>query len=105
MPARRIVRVLHVTLSLARGGRRAAIASLVEGLRALGVDSDICCVDEFGCPPAEAAAMAGRVEVLHRRSLFDRTAIARLADLCRERNISVIHTHDAASQFTAALAG
>src|SRR4051794_17691052 len=99
-----IVKVLHVTLSLSRGGRRAAIASLIEGLRGFGVYSDVCCLDTFGCPAAEVAGMASRVEVLRRRSLLDRSAIVRLRGFCRERSISVIHTHDAASQFTAALA-
>ena len=98
------MKILHVTLSLARGGRRTAIFTLIEGLRELGVASDICCLEELGCAPEEVAHIEGRVLELGRRSLFDRAALRRFRGFCRERSVDVIHTHDAASQFTAALA-
>jgi glycosyltransferase involved in cell wall biosynthesis len=98
------VRVLHVTLSLARGGRRTAIFSLATGLRKAGVSSEICCLDQLGCPPGEVAHLESPVLVLGRRSLLDRDAIRRLSGFCRDRKVDIIHTHDAASQFTAALA-
>jgi glycosyltransferase involved in cell wall biosynthesis len=41
--------------------------------------------------------------VLGRRSLFDLAALRRFHRFCREREIDVIHTHDAASQFNTAL--
>ena len=47
--------------------------------------------------------MQERILVLGRRSLFDRAALGQLRAFCLERNVDVIHTHDAASQFTAAL--
>src|SRR5271157_809700 len=97
------MRILHATLSLGRGGRRTAILSLIEGLRELGVASDICCLDELGCAPDELPDMPERILVLGRRSLFDRAALKQLRSFCLERNVDVIHTHDAASQFTAAM--
>jgi glycosyltransferase involved in cell wall biosynthesis len=98
------MRVLHVTLSLARGGRRTAILSLIDGLRKLGVDSDMCCVDALGCAPEEATQMGVRIEVLGRRSLFDRAALEKFRALCRDVRPEVIHAHDAGGQTTAAIA-
>src|SRR5215831_14200576 len=98
------MRVLHVTLSLARGGRRTAIFSLADGLRKQGVSSEICCLDQLGCPAEEVAHLENAPLVLDRRSLLDRAAIQKLSRFFRQRNIDIIHAHDAASQFTAALA-
>ncbi|MGC9999667.1 MAG: glycosyltransferase family 4 protein [Bryobacteraceae bacterium] len=97
------MKILHLTLSLGPGGRRTAIFSLIDGLRELGVESDICCLDQVGCAPAELPHVQERVLVLGRRSLFDRAALGQLRAFCLEQNVDVIHTHDAASQFTAAL--
>ena len=52
-----------------------------------------------GRTPARAGTLTGA----RRRSLFDRAALGQLRAFCLERNVDVIHTHDAASQFTAAL--
>jgi L-malate glycosyltransferase len=97
------MKVLHVTLSFARGGRRTAITSLIQGLRSLEIESGLCCLDELGCLPEETAALEFPVKVLRRRSLLDLTALRGLRQFCREGKFDVIHTHDAASQFTAAL--
>ena len=98
------MRVLHVTISFHRGGKRIAIASLIEGLRKLGVESSLCLLDELGCAQDEIISLGVKAEVLSRRSLFDRAALARFRKLCNTENIDVIHTHDAASQATAVLA-
>jgi glycosyltransferase involved in cell wall biosynthesis len=98
------MRVLHVTLRFAHGGRRTAITSLIDGLRDLGVVSGLCCLEEIGCPPEELAQFGDRVEDLRRQRLFDWRGFKRLRNLCREESIDVIHTHDAASQITAAIA-
>jgi len=97
------MKILHVTLSFARGGRRNAISSLAEGLRALGVESEICCLDRLGCAPEEAASPGVPVHVLGRRSLFDLAALRRFRRICADARIDVVHTHDAASQSVAAL--
>jgi len=98
------MKVLHVTLSFSRGGRRNAIASLINGMRGLGVENDLCCLDELGCLPEEVEALGIRAEILRRRSLLDWTALRKFRRLCKEFAVDIVHTHDAASQFTAALA-
>ena len=96
--------VLHVTLSYSTGGRREAIRTLALGLRELGVRSHLACLDLFGADAAtRAECFDGAIE-LKRRRLFDWSAIRRLRRYCNEHDIDVVHAHDGASQFTAALA-
>lgn len=97
------MRILHVTLSFERGGRRRAIASLSEQLRSAGIGSDLCCLNKLGCPPAETEGHFDRVTALERRSLFDPRALLKLTRHCDEHGIDLIHTHDAASQFSGVL--
>ena len=92
-------RVLHMTLSFEHGGRREVIRSLMKHLPSMGVECDLCCLNELG----DAAEEAPDPIVLSRRSLFDFRAISRLRSFCLDRGIQVIHAHDAASQFTAGL--
>jgi glycosyltransferase involved in cell wall biosynthesis len=96
-------RVLHLTLSYGQGGRSRAICALLEGLAGLGVECDLCCLDELSGPAEEIGGLVGVIDALRRRSLVDWKALGRLHALCRERGVRVIHAHDAASQFTAAL--
>jgi len=98
------MRVLHLTLSLARGGRRTAIFSLIDGLRGLGIDNNLCCMDELGCAPQEVSSIGIPIDVLGRRSLFDRAAVGRLRTLLLKLKPDILHNHDAGSQATAALA-
>lgn len=91
------IKVLHLTLSFAPGGRREAIANLCGGLAALGVDNHLCCLDDFGCKPTEMDCFAGALE-LHRRRLFDWQALRKLRQYCDSRHIDIVHTHDAASE-------
>lgn len=96
-------RVLHVTIAYGRGGRTEAMKNLATGLRRLGVESDLVCLDRLECPAEEPTRLYGRVTVLHRRWLFDAGALARLSELCRQQRTRIVHTHDAASHFTGAL--
>lgn len=95
--------VLHLTLSYSEGGRREAIATLAEGLNALGVANHLGCLDEFGCGPDKRALYAGSFS-LGRKGLFDLGALRSLGAYCRGHAIDVVHAHDAASEATAALA-
>ena len=95
--------VLHLTLSYSRGGRREAIAALAQGLREQGVESRLCCLDEFGSEPAERAPFAGSIS-LGRRGVFDLAALGRLHRYCSEHHIDVLHAHDAASEAMSAMA-
>ena len=95
--------VLHLTLSYSSGGRREAIATLVDGLNVLGVDNHLGCLETFGCAADKRSMYAGSFS-LGRRGLFDLAALRRLGAYCNEHAIDVIHAHDAASEATAALA-
>lgn len=98
------MRVAHITLTFARGGRREAIASLARGTRLLGVENFLCALDSLD---ADAVTLNdcfnGSLE-LRRRGAFDRAAWHRLAQFVRQHRIDVVHTHDAGSQFAAAIA-
>ena len=98
------MRILHVTLSYSPGGRREAVRTLAAGLRETGVRSHLACLDEFGSDAAVRSECFDDGIELRRRRLFDWRAIRRLRRYCREHAIDLVHTHDAASQFTAALA-
>lgn len=98
------MKVLHVTLSFSRGGRRQAIVTLCAGLVERGVQNYLCCLDSLGADEAVCAPLfVGTIE-LHRQRLLDFPAICRLRRFCRQHGIDIIHTHDAASQTTCALA-
>ena len=96
--------ILHVTLSFSHGGRREAIAELCRGLRAYGVVNRLCCVDELEVEQGRLDNWFAESIELRRRGLFDRTALSRLRRFCRDREIDIVHTHDAASQAASVLA-
>jgi glycosyltransferase involved in cell wall biosynthesis len=98
-----MIRVLHATISCEPGGRREAIFTLARRQQGLGLRPDLCCLDRLGCDPDLLTGAFDRHLVLERRGVFDRSAIQRLTQFCDEREIDVIHTHDAASQSLAAL--
>jgi L-malate glycosyltransferase len=97
------MRILHLTLSFERGGRRRAITLLTEGLQPLGVECNLCCLEALGCGPEEASDLFATAIALDRRGPLDGTALGRLVALCRARRVQLIHAHDAASQFAGAL--
>ncbi len=92
--------ILQLALSLAPGGRRVVILNLVDQLKRLGHESCLGILGdqlESNDPNSETAV------ALNRQSLLDLRAIARLAEFCRNERVDMIHAHDAASQFVAAL--
>jgi glycosyltransferase involved in cell wall biosynthesis len=95
--------VLHLTLSLERGGRRDAILTLARELEPLGISSSVVTLrggDDDLTPPPEAFAHA-RSLGLH--GLPRPAAILRLRRWCCDWGIDVVHAHDAASQFVASI--
>jgi glycosyltransferase involved in cell wall biosynthesis len=102
-PPDREPRVLHLTLSFERGGRRDAILTLAREMTPLGITSSVATLR------GEASLLEPFGESFaHRRSL-DLTgrptlrAILQLRRWCRDWGIEVVHTHDAASQFVASM--
>jgi glycosyltransferase involved in cell wall biosynthesis len=94
------MKVIHLTRSFDAGGRRQVIVGLMEYLTRLGHE---CRVVVLGEDVGRVLEQYDAVATLGRQSLLDRRALGRLAELCRLERIDVIHTHDAASQFFAAL--
>jgi glycosyltransferase involved in cell wall biosynthesis len=93
------VRVLHLTLSFAPGGRRQAITTLLRHLPRASVGCELACLDRAGCPLEELMELSPSAMVIGRRGLLDLRAANRLLWHCRRNNIDLIHAHDAASQF------
>jgi L-malate glycosyltransferase len=94
---------MHVTLSAAPGGRREAILSLAAGLRAAGISTHLVCLECLGSPIDQLRKAFDTVQVLDRWSIYRLSAVRQLDRLCRLLDVGIIHTHDAASQFAAAL--
>ncbi len=95
------LRVLQMTLSFSRGGRREAILRLAAGLRPLGVECDLCSLTELDADSRSAAGGFGRVETVSSGGLWDRVALDRLRRFTLERGHAIVHVHDAPSHFLA----
>lgn len=97
------LRVLHLTISFARGGRRDAIVSLARSLQPLGAASHLVTLRG---DPAETLPFVGDFETILRLGVTGLPSpgqIARLRQHCKSHQIDVVHAHDAASQFVASL--
>lgn len=99
----RKINLLHLVLSFHRGGRRNAIMNLALHANDV-VRGHMCCVEEFGCEIEEFAGLFCSTSTLNRNRRNHVSACRRLAALCRDREIDLIHAHDAASQYLAAFA-
>lgn len=99
-----MLRVLHTTIGFQPGGRREAIRTLAQNLQPLDVASELCCLGELGAPPEALAGLFEDPLVLHRSGRARGGDAKKLLDFCRARGIDLIHAHDAASQWLAALA-
>jgi len=97
------MRVLHLTISLAPGGRRSAIVTLASNLIALGVPCELGCLHEFDLSPAELASFPAPVTLFEKHRLVEAKTIEQLARFCAEHDVKIVHTHDAESQLVGAL--
>lgn len=97
------INVLHLVLSFRAGGRRNAIRTLARGMRDSAAKCHLCCLDELGCQPSELGDEFDSVTLLDRSQSGHLGLARRLRLLCRDREIDLIHAHDAASQFAASL--
>jgi glycosyltransferase involved in cell wall biosynthesis len=98
-----MIRILHTAISFEPGGRREAICTLARRQQSLDVRPDLCCLERLGCDADSFAGAFDRHVVLHRKGIFDWSAIRSLMRFCDEREIDMIHAHDAAGQSLAAL--
>lgn len=95
------MRILHLTLSAARGGRRDAILTLVDQLRSLGAE---CGIVALRNPASEVEDVAGRADYVDGLSLLTRptlTELHKVWQICRHRRVDLIHAHDHGSQYVA----
>lgn len=95
------MRVLHVTLSAARGGRRDAILTLTDHLRQLGVECGLLALRN---PYSEMGAVARQVDYYEGLEISGRPTLLELAEVrrvCRNRQVDLIHAHDGGSQYVA----
>ena len=72
-------------------------------LRQLDICCHLGCLERIDGALDGAEELASSVAVLDRKQLLDLPALRRLLKLCQERSIDIVHTHDAASQFTGSL--
>ncbi|MEP6591354.1 MAG: glycosyltransferase family 4 protein [Gemmatimonadota bacterium] len=95
------MRVLHVTLSAAHGGRRDAILTLTEHLRRQGVECGLLALRNL---PSDMADVVGQVDYFEGLEIAGRPTLRELAEVrrvCRARGVDLIHAHDGGSQYVA----
>lgn len=97
------IRVLHMTISFARGGRRDAVLSLARA----GRDHNLVpFLATLRGSPSDVEPFLSDFEACSHLNLTGRPSlrqILELRDICRTWDIQVVHTHDASSQFVASL--
>lgn len=97
------MRILHLTVSAARGGRRDAILTLINNLRPLGAE---CGVVALRNPSTDVSDLQPQVDYVHGMGLVTRPTFSELAEvrrICRSRQVDVIHAHDAGGQYVASM--
>jgi len=94
------LRVLQVISNMGFGGAERVIQQLVRSLHGHGFLVDVCCSRETGEMSQELADEGYRVESFADVGPYEVTT--RLAQLVRERQYEIVHTHDASTLFDAA---
>ena len=84
--------VLHLLNHAGQGGTEQYIRTLICAMKQEEVEVELAC-HEYGALAQWAQENDLPVHRLEMNSPFDRTAVAALVALCRERKIDVIHTH------------
>src|SRR5262249_39853301 len=90
------VRVLYVIDKLHRAGTQMHVRRLIEGLDRRRFEVHVCCLLSAGPVADELRAAGVPVDVLGLRRIYGPGAwrgLRRLARLCRERRIDIVHTY------------
>jgi glycosyltransferase involved in cell wall biosynthesis len=106
--AARPVRVLYVIDKLHRAGTQMHLARLLQGLDRRAVEPHVCCLISGGEVADTLRAANIPVEVLGLRTIYGPRAwrgLGRLAGLCRERRIDILHAYLISSNVYGTLAG
>jgi glycosyltransferase involved in cell wall biosynthesis len=101
--SRPTLRILHLTISFARGGRRDAISTLAASLKPLGVESHLATLRGNAEETTPFTHQFASVEHWDIHGLPSVRQVARIRQFCNDQQISVVHAHDAASQFVASM--
>jgi glycosyltransferase involved in cell wall biosynthesis len=95
------MRILHLTLSAARGGRRDAILTLVDQLRPLGVECGIVALRDSASDVDEVADRADFVDGMGLSTRPTLHELRKVWQICRDGRFDLIHAHDHGSQYVA----
>jgi glycosyltransferase involved in cell wall biosynthesis len=85
------VRVAHVVHSLAPGGAERRLVALLAGLDSERFTSLVVCVDDLGELAADVRALGIEPVLLGRTRKLDATVVARLVQLLRREQVSIVH--------------
>lgn len=94
-------RVLHLTISFARGGRRDAILTLARAGRQEHITPFLATLRGSAEESIPYSDDFEQIHDLHTSGLPRPHELVKLRDWCRKNRIEVVHAHDAASQFVA----
>ena len=97
------MRVLHLTVSAAHGGRRDAILTLIDHLRPLGAECGFVALRNTAEEVAQFALQLDYFDGLQLATRPTLTELAHIARLCRAWKTDIVHAHDAASHYVAAM--
>ncbi len=90
--------------SLDVGGLEVMTLHLARALRRAGVEVEICCVEALGAMLESAVDANIKVHSLDKGPGFKPSKIWQLADLLRQREIQIVHSHNPLAHFYGALA-
>ena len=97
------MKILHVITSLRTGGAEKLMVDMLPRMNALGVEVDLCVFDGVRTPFYEELEKKGVKIIPFGTSVYSPLNILRLLKLMRKYD--VVHTHNTACQYYAAIAG
>ena len=97
------MKILHVITSLRTGGAEKLMVDMLPRIKALGVEVDLCVFDGVRTPFYEELEKKGLKIIPFGTSVYSPLNILRLLKLMRKYD--VVHTHNTACQYYAAIAG
>lgn len=101
------MKVLHVITSLQTGGAEKLMTDLLPRLRDKGIDTEICLFQGKETQFKEDLAKRGIkiIDLSINKTVYNPINILKLIKIIRNGNYDIVHTHNTAPQFFAAIAG
>ena len=92
------MKILHLRSSGGFYGAESVILNLSRSIRAYGIESHICCINNQKNPHTELVDRAKEQGLeafsILCRGLFDRQTVKSIHDLIVQKNIDILHCHD-----------